>query len=533
MQTGIGRLASGDDLYFYGGTYRVADAWFNPIPSGSSTNTTVVRAVAGEKPILDGGCPVQPSGSRAGWCAAGGSNGELYTASGKSYIQFGPGLTYQHFDNGFGNGVFTPGSSHHMRWTGNTWTYNGADWNGRVENDHDIYMAGGSCGANHDFMIDHNVMSNSVGGALHAYHYCQGKDVDFQNNLVINHSTGVFVCDDGENYRIVNNTFVGTWRRASITTYCGERTGPKPVTIRNNIFVRSDGGTQWERSSNSQGIEDHNIWYGGSSPGTGAGDKTSNPLLDSNLRPQSGSPAIDAGSSLLAPLVDYDGNARPQGAGFDIGAFETGGSPPPPPPPGDTTPPVAPSNLQATGPACTDGQCTLHVTFTAASDNVGVDHLNLYRPLGNLVGTDVGTATSTDFGGSLPRCSTQTMGLEAVDAAGNKSTVATVTGKTYCPTSLEITNFRRDPKTDTQAGVIWFAWTAPTAPVSKYNEYRDKNGDGVLQSTDLVYSGPTQSPDVVGGSLACGTTVLVGLEAVGTDGTVGPRVQAPMTTKAC
>jgi hypothetical protein len=212
---------------------------------------------------------------------------------------------------------------------------------------------------------------------------------------VVNHAVGVFVCDLGENYRIVNNTFIGTFGRASITTSCGEVNGPKPVVIRNNIFVR-DSGTQWERSSNGQGIEDHNIWFGGSSPGTGTGDKTSNPLLDSNLKPQSGSPAIDAGSSAGAPATDYALTPRPQGAAFDIGAFEVGGPPPPPPPPGDTTPPVAPTNLVATGPSCTDGQCLLHVTFTAATDNVGVDHLNLYRPFGTLVGTDTGTATSTD-----------------------------------------------------------------------------------------------------------------------------------------
>ena len=41
---------------------------------------------------------------------------------------------------------------------------------------------------------------------------------------------------------------------------------------------------------------------------------------DYHLQP--GSPAIDRGSTAGAPTKDYDGVARPQGAGIDIGAFE-------------------------------------------------------------------------------------------------------------------------------------------------------------------------------------------------------------------
>ena len=42
------------------------------------------------------------------------------------------------------------------------------------------------------------------------------------------------------------------------------------------------------------------------------------------------SPAIDSATSVGAPSDDYDGNTRPQGAGYDIGAYEfQGGGPPP------------------------------------------------------------------------------------------------------------------------------------------------------------------------------------------------------------
>jgi hypothetical protein len=43
-------------------------------------------------------------------------------------------------------------------------------------------------------------------------------------------------------------------------------------------------------------------------------------LGDYHLLP--GSPCIDAGTSENAPATDFEGDARPQGAGYDIGADE-------------------------------------------------------------------------------------------------------------------------------------------------------------------------------------------------------------------
>ena len=41
-----------------------------------------------------------------------------------------------------------------------------------------------------------------------------------------------------------------------------------------------------------------------------------------DLHLKEGCPAVDAGTDTDAPLIDRDGNVRPQGAGFDVGAYE-------------------------------------------------------------------------------------------------------------------------------------------------------------------------------------------------------------------
>ncbi len=64
----------------------------------------------------------------------------------------------------------------------------------------------------------------------------------------------------------------------------------------------------------------------GFSTPSGTGNITGNPLFvdasaaDYHLQP--GSPCIDAGTSYKAPDTDYDGTSRPQGSGYDIGAYE-------------------------------------------------------------------------------------------------------------------------------------------------------------------------------------------------------------------
>jgi chitin-binding protein len=88
----------------------------------------------------------------------------------------------------------------------------------------------------------------------------------------------------------------------------------------------------------------------------------------------------------------------------------------------DTTPPEAPSDL--TLESATD--TTLELSWTGASDNVGVTAYKLYRAA-SLVGT--GSETSFVFKDLAPNTS-YVLGVRAVDAANNHSALATFEGKT-------------------------------------------------------------------------------------------------------
>ncbi len=100
------------------------------------------------------------------------------------------------------------------------------------------------------------------------------------------------------------------------------------VTIRNNICDENDAQIAIQQI-NSGGIVDHNLFYGeNTASGTlyGSDSIIGNPLfidtLVFNFHLLHNSPAIDNGSSVNTPNLDFDNNNRPSGVGFDIGAYE-------------------------------------------------------------------------------------------------------------------------------------------------------------------------------------------------------------------
>ena len=113
------------------------------------------------------------------------------------------------------------------------------------------------------------------------------------NNHFIDNSYGI---TGGDNLIAINNMVVGT---------------------PNIAFKNVDGNSQVSYSL----LWNNSVDNSGSNLDT-LNNVNEDPLLDLNLKLQSGSPAINAGFSIMEVERDFDGILRPQGAAYDIGAFE-------------------------------------------------------------------------------------------------------------------------------------------------------------------------------------------------------------------
>ena len=128
------------------------------------------------------------------------------------------------------------------------------------------------------------------------------------NNLIWNNQEQGIIVDYGAyNTKIYNNTIYSN-------SSDGIRIGRGTETeIKNNIVYNNTRGTISNSGTNT--ITSNNL--------------TTNPgfvdALNEDFHLQTGSSAIDAGTTLGDVIDDFDGKARPQGSDYDIGAYEYGG----------------------------------------------------------------------------------------------------------------------------------------------------------------------------------------------------------------
>jgi hypothetical protein len=185
---------------------------------------------------------------------------------------------------------------------------------------HDIgrFAAGeNGCQPGNDYWMNHD----------HGVYNGQGTNVIIRNNVFYNITRGWAIQRYGssvDGLYIVNNTFAfpnpnrdGHIILAATTTN---------LYIQNNIFYQP--GQNVGISGTSSGAQiDHNLSTGTvGGGGTGSNLENTDPKFVNpsalDFRLQAGSPAIDAGLALSIVLSDFFGTLRPQGAGWDIGAYE-------------------------------------------------------------------------------------------------------------------------------------------------------------------------------------------------------------------
>jgi chitodextrinase len=291
------------------------------------------------------------------------------------------------------------------------------------------------------------------------------------------------------------------------------------LTMRNNVIQ-----AVWKVGYADAPFDENNdLFWGGVLHFTkGAASVVANPLFvdatAQDLHLQAGSAAVDRGVGegytfdLDRAAVPKDGNgdgvAMPDDGVFERPAASTQA---------DTSAPSAPGNLAATG--ATASGVTL--SWSAATDNVGVAGYRVYRD-GALVGS-TGALTYSVTGLS---CGTKyTLGVEAYDAAGNTSartsTSATTTSCTDTTPPTAPTMLAAAAATQTSVTLSWIAST----------DNIGVTGYGVYLNGTLI--GSTSTTTYAFGSLSCGTSYTLAVDAVDAAGNRSAKTSLTTATSPC
>jgi hypothetical protein len=132
------------------------------------------------------------------------------------------------------------------------------------------------------------------------------------DNVVWNNMMGMAVETGATNTLVYNNTLVGNGGDAGLRIGYPDPPGAAGTLVRNNVFWANPGGDILDFGTGT--VAESNL-LGGVDPLF-----LDEVAADYHLGP--GSPALDTGIALAEVPDDADGTPRPQGAGWDMGAYE-------------------------------------------------------------------------------------------------------------------------------------------------------------------------------------------------------------------
>jgi len=352
ISSGVNCMSSGDTVRVKSGTY--SESFGNDFPGGSSwSNVTTLEANPGDTVI------VKPNG---------GNRVFEFNNSSQKYIEIN-GFIIDAANVGY-NGVKIEGGAHHIRFK-DVEVKNAPD-QGIKTNDSSHHLEFINVNAHHTAWG--KACHGSGNGAKNGY--CHGLYISSHDTLVeggeLHHNNGlgiqfypgpdnpvirgvrvydnasgtgaIFFGSGGSGGMAVNNVVYNNPGDAIVSDRSGVEFYNNTVYDNGSAGIRIKGGNNHKVRNNILYNNGSSINNGGSGT-TMSHNLTSNPQFmnasNDDFHIKDSSPAIDAGMTLASDVpTDFEGNSRPQGGDFDIGAYEFGGEP------GDNDPPAPPENLE-------------------------------------------------------------------------------------------------------------------------------------------------------------------------------------------
>ena len=150
------------------------------------------------------------------------------------------------------------------------------------------------------------------------------RPVTLSNNLIADNAAsiyggGVFVgwyIPPASQALLVNNTIVDNGASGVVGQVYAV------LTMTNNLIAGHTTGLTVTQPFTGAVTADHNLFWNASDPIVGTNAILQDPLLSADYHLRTGSPAVDAGLTIPWLTTDLEGNNRPQGSGYDIGAYE-------------------------------------------------------------------------------------------------------------------------------------------------------------------------------------------------------------------
>jgi hypothetical protein len=286
----------------------------------------------------------------------------------------------------------------------------------RVYNNTESGMVLGGSDGTPGFLSDVSVYNNLIynngaGDPLYSYYGIQAQNWGLSGPAP---GTG--------NFTFYNNTFYNNGdpaRHGGATLLADDSIGS--LLLKNNIVVANPatlGYFDWGGVSPQSKVSGtNNLWYGdGPGPSQLANNVNADPLFVNavglNFHLQSSSLAVDAGIAIPVLLTDVEGVSRPQGAAFDMGAYEFIQT--------NQTPPSILSSATANPNPALAGQT---VAFSVAAIDPDGDVLTYAWTFG-----DGGTAVGASASYTYTTAGTYTTNVTIFDGNGNSvSSSVTVT----------------------------------------------------------------------------------------------------------